>query len=71
MTDTSAAEIAPLFVTVPDAARLLGISEAACWRLVRDKQLLSAKIGRSRRVSLDALRHYADQAVAANAEDRS
>lgn len=61
MADTPPAEIVPLFVTVPDAARLLGISEAHCWRLVADKVIVSAKIGRSRRISLEALRHYADQ----------
>ena len=65
MTDTSPAEIVPLFISVPDAARLLGISEATCWRLVRDKEIVSAKIGRSRRVSLEALRHYHDAQTAA------
>lgn len=67
MTDTSPADIVPLFISVPDAARLLGISEATCWRLVRDKELLSAKIGRSRRVSLEALRHYHDTVLAQTA----
>lgn len=64
MSDTPPAEIAPLFVTVPDAARLLGISDTACWRLVADKKIVSAKIGRSRRVPLQSLRDYADQAIA-------
>lgn len=63
MPDTPPAEIPPLFISVPDAARLLGISEATCWRLVRDNKIPSAKINRSRRVSLQALRDYHDEAI--------
>lgn len=68
MADTPPAEIVPLFITVPDAARLLGISDATCWRLVRDKKIVSATIGRSRRISLEALRDYHDQVLAESAE---
>lgn len=71
MPDTPTAEVVPLFITVPDAAALLGISETACWRLVKDKKIVSAKIGRSRRVSLQALRDYHDQVLADTAAGES
>ena len=71
MADTPGSEIVPLFISVPDAARLLGISERTCWRLVADKKIVSAKIGDSRRISLEALRHYADRIVADEARGES
>lgn len=64
MPDTPSGEIVPLFISVPDAARLLGVSERTCWRLVADKKIVSALIGGSRRVSLEALRHFHDMQVA-------
>jgi excisionase family DNA binding protein len=68
VSDTTQGEIPPLFISVPDAARLLGISETACWRLVRDNKIPSAKINRSRRVSLQALRDYHDERIEAAGE---
>lgn len=65
MPDTPPAEIVPLFVSVPDAAKLLDISESTCWRLVRDRKIVSAKVGGLRRISLEALRHFHDTQVAA------
>lgn len=42
-------------VTVPQAAEVLGISQASVWRLVESGELPSQKFGRSRRVNLSKL----------------
>lgn len=64
MTDTPPDEIPPIFVSIPDAARLLAVSESVCWGLVRGGELTSVKLGRSRRVPLQSVRDYADRLLA-------
>ena len=47
-----------LAYTVEQAAERVNIPETKLWRAIRDQQLRSFKIGRSRRVSEQALRDY-------------
>jgi len=47
-----------LLVSIPDAAALLSISRAACYRLVSTGQIQSIKIGKLRRVPVSALQDF-------------
>jgi excisionase family DNA binding protein len=47
------------FLTVPDAARFLGISRSKVYLLMDDGELIYAKFGSSRRVPRQALIDYA------------
>ncbi len=51
-TDISARALA---YSVPQAAKRTNLPETKLWRAIRDKQLKSFKLGRSRRVSEGAL----------------
>jgi excisionase family DNA binding protein len=66
--DTPPAEIPPIFVSVPDAARLLAVSLSVAYDLIRAGELVSVKRGRSRLVSLQSVRDYADRLMAAAGE---
>jgi excisionase family DNA binding protein len=49
----------PIVVDVPEAARLMGISETSAWRLIADGTLPSMIVGRRRRmVRRDAIETY-------------
>lgn len=50
-----------LLFTVEEAGAMLSISRAHCYRLITSGQLNSVKIGRSRRVSVQALCDFADR----------
>ncbi|GGN40316.1 excisionase family DNA binding protein [Actinoplanes campanulatus] len=47
-----------LAYTVPNAARALDISDRQAWKLVHEGVIKSIKIGRSRRVTRQALEEY-------------
>lgn len=47
-----------LLLTAPEAARALGISRSKLYQLLRDGEIRSVRIGRSRRVPWDALGAY-------------
>jgi excisionase family DNA binding protein len=53
----------PLLLTVPQAAKLLGMSNAHVNRLVTAKALPSLKVGRLRRISRKALEHWIDEQI--------
>jgi len=44
--------------SIPNAAKVLDVPETKLWQAVKDRQLRSFKIGRSRRVTHDALCEY-------------
>ena len=50
----------PRLLTVPDAARLLGIGRTTAYELISDGKLEIVKIGRSTRVPLDAVDNFVD-----------
>jgi excisionase family DNA binding protein len=62
--DTPPAEIPVIFVSVPDAARILAISLSVAYDLIRNDELVSVKRGRSRLVTLQSVRDYADRLIA-------
>ena len=47
-----------LLLTAPEAARALGISRSKLYELLRDGEIQSVRIGRSRRVPWEALGAY-------------
>ena len=49
-----------LLLSVEEAADLLGVSRSTMYDLLRTRGIASVRIGRCRRVSLDALRTYVD-----------
>ena len=55
--------IAPLLLTPQEAARRLSIARSSLYELLLTGEIVSLKIGRSRRVPLDALAEYIDRKV--------
>lgn len=55
-------------LTVPEAARAIGVSEVHMWRMVGKKIIPSIKIGRSRRILVSALEKYVES-LADDAEE--
>src|SRR4051794_24754280 len=49
-----------LLLSVEDAADFLGVSRSTMYDLMRTRAIASVRIGRCRRISLDALRTYVD-----------
>lgn len=43
---------------VPQVARMLGVSEVTVWRLVGSGELVSIKVGRSRKIDPAAVEDY-------------
>ncbi len=50
-----------LLLSVEEAADLLGVSRTTVYDLLRTRTLGSVRIGRCRRISLDALRAYVER----------
>ncbi len=46
--------------SIPNAAKVLDVPETKLWQAVKDRQLRSFKVGRSRRVSHQALCEYVE-----------
>jgi excisionase family DNA binding protein len=53
-----------MLFSVSEAARRLGIGRSLLYRLILERQVLSVKIGRSRRVPLCALEEFVKTKVA-------
>ena len=51
----------PLLLTPVEAARRLSIARSTLYQLVLTRQVESVKIGRCRRIPLDALRAYVER----------
>jgi len=49
----------PLLLSVPQAARLLGVGTTLCWEMVHSGQLPSVRLGRRVLVSRDAVERLA------------
>jgi excisionase family DNA binding protein len=54
----------PRLVTVPEAARMLGVSPASAWRRVQSGELRVQRIGRSVRISVEDLRAPSRESIA-------
>jgi excisionase family DNA binding protein len=54
-----------LLLTIGEASEMLGVGRSQVYRLISDGQLTSVKIGRSRRVSVAAIRRFVDERTAA------
>jgi excisionase family DNA binding protein len=54
------AELEPIAVSPRVACRMLGISTATLYQLMRAGSLRSFTIGRARRIFLDSIRNYAE-----------
>lgn len=53
--ETPSVELRPIAVSVDDAARVVGISRAAIWRLIASGELQTRKLGGRRLVPVVAL----------------
>ncbi len=57
----STATATNLLLSVEEAAELLGVSRTTVYDLLRTRTLGSVRIGRCRRISLDALQEYVEK----------
>jgi excisionase family DNA binding protein len=55
-------ELTPLFCTVEEAGRMLGLSVPSIYALIVDGRLKSTKLGRSRRVLVKSIHALAEEA---------
>ena len=53
-------EIAPIFVSVKEAARILGLGTWSVYKLLDSQAIISQYQGTKRLVRFDSLREYAD-----------
>jgi len=53
--------VAPLLVSVEEAARILAVGRSMLYELIAADQLETVTIGRCRRVPVDALRMYVER----------
>lgn len=60
-----------LLVTIEEAARRLAVGRSHVYQLLRRGELLSVKLGRSRRVPVKALQDYAAARIAEADEEAS
>jgi excisionase family DNA binding protein len=54
-------DVAPLAYSVPDAAKSIGVNQRTVWRLLRDKEMLSFKLGARTLIRADELRAFIDR----------
>lgn len=58
-TRTADPQLEPLVVTIPEAARLLGLSLATIYNLIGSGELTRVKIGRAARIPMSDVRRLA------------
>jgi excisionase family DNA binding protein len=59
------------FLSIREAARVLSMSEVTVRRYVASRELGSTKIGRSRRIPMEAIRRLAEAGATEGRSDRS
>jgi excisionase family DNA binding protein len=59
--DTTRAAIAPLLLTIPEAARVLAIGRTTLYELISDGAIDTVRIGRATRISVEAVRAFVDR----------
>lgn len=55
-------QVAPEWISYPDAERYSGLSHTTLWRYVSAGQLKAARVGRSVRIHLPTLREFMERA---------
>lgn len=60
--------IDPLFITVEEAAKRLNLGRTHVFRLLKDGTIPSVKLGRSRRISVRALKAWAESVASAESK---
>ena len=53
-----------MLMTIPEAARRLALSRSTLYRLIRQGQLRTIRVGRARRVPVTELARFTEQLVA-------
>lgn len=51
----------PIVLTIPEAARLLKVSNDTVWRWCYSRKISSLKVGNSRRVKVSELQRFMDE----------
>jgi len=64
---TSAEQIAPLSVSVEDAARIVGYSRSGVYELIASGDLKAFKVGRRRLILMTELKAWVERAAKAGA----
>ena len=59
------AQESKLLVTVEDAAAMLSLGRTLTWALVRQNELRSIRVGKTRRVVVSSLHEYIERQLAA------
>jgi hypothetical protein len=59
VTESQTDELAPIFVSVAQAAKMLAISPWSCYQLLDAQEIKSQYKGRRRLVDVESLREYA------------
>ena len=50
----------PMLFTVEQVAQILGIGRSTVFQLIKSEQIESIRLGRSRRIPVDAMQNYVD-----------
>jgi excisionase family DNA binding protein len=50
----------PMLFTVEQVAQILGIGRSTVFQLIKNEQIESIRLGRSRRIPVDAMQNYVD-----------
>ena len=51
----------PMLFTVEQVAQILGIGRSTVFQLIKSEQIESIRLGRSRRIPVDAMQNYVDE----------
>ena len=58
----------PMLFTVEQVAQILGIGRSTVFQLIKNEQIESIRLGRSRRIPVDAMQNYVDDLRAERAD---
>lgn len=60
----------PILYTVEEVADILHVGRSTVFNLIKEKKIQSIKLGRSRRVPLDAMKAYVDYLIGEASADQ-
>ena len=61
----------PMLFTVEQVAQILGIGRSTVFQLIKSEQIESIRLGRSRRIPVDAMQNYVDDLRGARSSKKS